>query len=190
MCVPSSAQISRPAYGKLARLYRQHWTDRVGSTGSTAVPGCSVGLSLEEAAAHLAALQDSFPTAAVAGPQPKRRKAADPTAESASDTDSETEADDGDQQQQQGGIGGVSGSSTGKQQLDAEACIAELEQQQQQQEALAAGIGDSTGSSSTRADFHARLFALLLRYKSIQGHGFQVREQYMCLVCAEGLGIG
>jgi phosphorylated CTD-interacting factor 1 len=39
-------------------------------------------------------------------------------------------------------------------------------------EAAAAAAEDAAGAA-VRAAFHARLFALLLRYKSLQGHGFQ-----------------
>lgn len=54
-------------------------------------------------------------------------------------------------------------------QLDAEAAAAEA--------AARAAAGDSAAAAAApdpaRAAFHARLFALLLRYKSLQGHGFQ-----------------
>lgn len=193
-------QVSRPAYGKLARLYRQHWIARVSSTGnagSTAaavgVPACTVGLPLTEAAAYLATLRDSCPAATPAageGSPAKRRKTSTAEAtgshDGSADHDSESDSDssdspDGDREQQHcvdagvhhaaaAGAIGNEGGLRGKQQLDAEASIAEIEQQQQQKGQEAAGAG----SRGARADFHARLFALLLRYKSIQGHGFQV----------------
>ncbi len=64
--------------------------------------------------------------------------------------------------------------------LCAEARIAQLEAAP---EGEGSGNGDSSGGGGgiggegggPRSEFHLRLFALLLRYKSIQGAGFQVR---------------
>ena len=47
------------------------------------------------------------------------------------------------------------------------------------------------GSDDARAGLHARLFALLLRYKSIQGHGFQAAiGPPVWEVCRARLGVG
>lgn len=78
-------------------------------------------------------------------------------------------ADDGTDDDLPGGESAAGGKAAGL--LCAEARIAELEATA----AAVAGAEDSS-SSSLRAEFHKRLFALLLRYKSLQGAGFQVSD--------------
>lgn len=199
-CGGMFVKISRPAYGKLARLYRQHWLTTTaaaagggpGTAGGAADLVCTVGLPPSEALAQLQLLQAASRTAAAAtaaDPPVKRHKATHETAaedesDSGSGSDSEGGSDSGNLGpegaaaaglQSVQGISSKSGCSPSQRQyLDAEAQLAEVEQQQPDADDDGGGGGSSTNSSSSaREQFHARLFALLLRYKSIQGHGFQ-----------------
>jgi len=213
-------QISRPAYGKLARLYRQHWLTTTaaaagggpGTAGGAADLVCTVGLPPSEALAQLQLLQAASRTAAAAtaaDPPVKRHKATHETAaedesDSGSGSDSEGGSDSGNLGpegaaaaglQSVQGISSKSGCSPSQRQyLDAEAQLAEVEQQQPDADDDGGGGGSSTNSSSSaREQFHARLFALLLRYKSIQGHGFQVSgvfEAFQGATAPEGIRAG
>lgn len=160
--VLSGIQVSRGFYGKLARMYRAHWLEAPGAAGGAA--DCTIGLPMEAAAARLAGLEaagqpaagSSHSTAGGAGQQ------AGGSGES-SDEGSDDEAPGG-----QPAAGGTAGSTAA---LSAEAALAELE-------AAAAGADGGSGNGDgcgPRSEFHQRLFALLLRYKSIQGAGFQAR---------------
>ena len=185
--------------------------DRVPAAAAAAAgQPCTVGLSLEQAAAHLAALKAATGSAAAAAAaaavagraadthQNKKRKLTSAAAAAAGGVDAEGVLDGDDSGSDSDGCvaaaggtagrqhGGVVSGAKSKQELDAEASIAELEQQQQGSGGAAgagaegAGVAASAAAATlapsvARGEFHARLFALLLRYKGIQGHGFQVR---------------
>lgn len=127
----------------MARLFRAHWLE-----GADAA--CTIGLSLEAAAERLAALEAA---AAASGGQPSG---------GGDGGGSDSDASDGDDEG--GAAAGAQGATPA---LCAEARIAELE-------AAAAGEEEEGGSGGgARGELHRRLFALLLRYKSMQGAGFQ-----------------
>jgi hypothetical protein len=146
-------QVSRASYGKLARLYRNHWLSSTSAVQTAAAAGCSVGLALEAAAAALQELEAAAPAAGATAAHTGTKHAAAAGSDDDEETDEEAAA-----------AAAVGADSAHHILLCAEARIAELEQQQQQ----------SSEGAAERAAFHQRVFALLLRYKSIQGHGFQV----------------
>ncbi|WIA19184.1 hypothetical protein OEZ85_003829 [Tetradesmus obliquus] len=143
-CGKSFVKVSRASYGKLARLYRTHWLSAAGQPAAAA--DCTVGLPMDEAAAALQAMQ----AAASAG----------------NDADAEATGSDDEEEEDEAAAAAAAGGGAHHVVLCAEAKIAELEQQQQQQQQQGEG-------NTERTALHQRLFALLLRYKSIQGHGFQ-----------------
>ncbi|KAF6254202.1 phosphorylated CTD interacting factor 1 WW domain-containing protein [Scenedesmus sp. NREL 46B-D3] len=152
-CGKSFVKVSRASYGKLARLYRTHWLTNTGQAAAAAA-GCTVGLPLEEAAAALQALQTAAAAAAGTAAAASKHDAADGVADSSDDEAMDVMADSSEDEAMDGAPAqGAAG-------------IAELEQQQQQQH-------PPGEAGAERAALHQRLFALLLRYKSIQGHGFQ-----------------
>lgn len=140
-----------------------------------------MGLPLEEAAAKLEAMEASLgnaATAAAAGDNSSKPAEAQIAHDDGVDTDSPND-DTAAAEDEEHNASSSSSSGQHHMALCAEARIAELEQQQRQQQQP--GESSSTG----RDAFHQRLFVLLLRYKSIQGHGFQV-----CSVMAVALGQG
>lgn len=150
--------MSRTSYGKLARLYRLHWLEHNSNATATVASKSTVGLPLEAAAAKVRELEATTGTAGSVG--------ADNSKPGPVRSDADSSDDEG-----TAVIGSSGSSSQHHVVLCAEARIAELEQQGQQQGAAAC---ESSPAISTRHEFHQRLFVLLMRYKSIQGHGFQV----------------
>ena len=166
-------QVSRAFYGKLARLYRTHWLEAAGAPAA----GCSIGLPMGAAAARLAELEAAAGAAGRQGPGGSEKGGVSASLDaSASDEGSDEDGEAG-----EGTIaGGVRSGDAAM--LGAESRIAEVEAAAAAAATTAAGAEESSGggsssSSSLRAEFHQRMFALLLRYKSLQGAGFQVRGQ-------------
>ena len=204
--------MSRAAYGKLSRLYRTQTLARLtnGDGGSS-----TIGLSLADASLKLAELEAAAAAAgvvlhstdhAVERPLKKQKREMAPAAagskqdtgidrrhenEDLSDVDSESSIGAEDIQE----CDATGHSSAAGDGICSEARIAELEaalaasnqQQSQQQEKGAAETGGSVGGQG-RSALHQRIFALLLRYKSIQGHGFQAswgkNKSFLCSACS------
>ena len=167
-------QVSRAFYGKLARLYRTHWLEAAGAPPADS----SIGLPMDAAAARLAALE--------AGQQ---STGGGEKGDGSASHDASAYDDDADDEEAGGGTAAAAGApSHDAVALGAESRIAELEEAAA---AAAAGAAESSNgntssigndSSNLRAEFHQRMFALLLRYKSLQGAGFQVGRGS----CADG----
>lgn len=182
-----TSQVSRASYGKLARMYRAAWVGR-DSTGS-----CKDAAAMDAAAADDAAIGCPLDGVFEQLKAWRQRVGAVQSDPSSSDSGSDR------------AVGGETNSSCGKVRnrpaavgrqrkriqrdadLFAEADIAKM---QLAAAAAAPPLSAAAAAGEARRVLHERLFALLLRYKSILGHGFQVGSSAlgMCggLILADG----